>query len=473
MPKTIRQTPRLRLMAALTALALLGGCATLSQDNGFGTVQGAAKEQLGKDLKWVRSEADQAAVAEEVGRLLSRELDADAAVQVALLNNPGLQATYSELGIAEASLVQAGRLRNPGFTFTHLDRAGDLEIERQFLFDLMGLLTMPTRTAIETRRFEQARLRVTAEVLKVAADARRSWFSTVAAGEAVRYMEDVQTAAEASAELARRMARVGNWSRLDQAREQVFYAEVAASHARVRQAAVSERERLTRLLGLQDGAGIRLPLRLPELPKAAKGLPDVEATAVAQRLDVQMAKKNVEGLAKSLGLTRATRFVNVLEASYLRNSASGEPRQTGYEIEISIPLFDFGEAKVARAEAVYMQAVNRLAETAVAARSQVREAYQGYRTAYDLARHYRDEIVPLRKRISEENVLRYNGMLIGVFELLADARSQMASINAYIEALRDFWLAETDLQMAMTAGGGGRGVAMTAAMPAAESGGGH
>ncbi len=473
MSKTIRPTTlRLRLLAALTALALLGGCATLSEDNGFGSVQGAAQAQLGKDLKWVRTDAERAAVAVEVKDMLAKELTADTAVQVALLNNPGLQATYGELGIAEAALVQAGRLRNPGFSFARLARGDVVEIERRFLFDLLGLLTLPARTEIEARRFEQTRLKVTAEVLRVAADTRRAYYSSVAAQEAVRYMEDVKLAAEAGAELAQRMARAGNWSRLDQAREQVFYAEVAAAHARVRQAAVAERERLARLLGLQSGAGLRLPARLPELPAAPRELPDVEAAAVAQRLDVEMAKKDVEGLAKSLGLTRATRFVNVLEAGYLRNSETGEPRQTGYEIELNIPIFDFGSAKVARAEGLYLQAVNRLAETAVAARSQVREAYHGYRTAFELARHYRDEIVPLRKRISEENLLRYNGMLIGVFELLADARSQMAGVNASIEALRDFWIAESELELAMTAGGG-RGTGMTAALPAAEAGGGH
>ena len=97
-----------------------------------------------------------------------------------------------------------------------------------------------------------------------------------------------------------------------------------------------------------------------------------------------------------------------------------------------------------------MQAVNRAGEAAVQARSEVRESYGAYRTQFDLARHYRDEIVPLRKRISEEVLLRYNGMLMSVFELLADSREQVSAVNTYIETLRDFWLAESDLQMALT-----------------------
>ncbi|HEX7951685.1 MAG TPA: TolC family protein, partial [Burkholderiales bacterium] len=112
-------------------------------------------------------------------------------------------------------------------------------------------------------------------------------------------------------------------------------------------------------------------------------------------------------------------------------------------------LFDWGDARVAKAQAIYMQSVNRVAETAVNARSEVRESYAAYLTAYELAKHYRDEIVPLRKTISEENQLRYNGMLISVFELLADAREQVASVNAYLDALKAFWLAEADLQSAV------------------------
>jgi outer membrane protein TolC len=185
------------------------------------------------------------------------------------------------------------------------------------------------------------------------------------------------------------------------------------------------------------------------LPKSPRDLPDVERTAMQQRLDVQAARLGAEQTAKNLGLTRSTRFINVLELGVVRNSSNEAPTQRGYELVFELPLFDWGTARVQKAEAIYMQSLNRAAETAVNARSEVRAAYLGYRSSYDVSRHYRDEIVPLKKRISEENVLRYNGMLIGVFELLADARSQIAGVNSAIEALRDFWIAEADLDMAL------------------------
>ena len=161
------------------------------------------------------------------------------------------------------------------------------------------------------------------------------------------------------------------------------------------------------------------------------------------------ARAAAEATARNLGLTRTTRFINVLELGLVRNSSNEAPPQKGWEIGLELPLFDWGGARVARAEGVYMQALHRAAETAINARSEVREAYGAYRAAWDMARHHREEIVPLKARISEENLLRYNGMLIGVFELLADARSQIASVNAAIDALRDFWIAQADLDMAL------------------------
>ena len=325
-------------------------------------------------------------------------------------------------------------------------------IEQTLTFNLLSVLTIPLKTQIEKRRFEQTQRALTMEVLRLASEARKAYILAVAAEENVRYMDKVKTVAESSAELARRMASVGNFNKLSQAREQGFYADAALNHARAAQNQVGSREKLTRLLGLW-GADInfKLPERLPDLPAAPDDLPNVEQVAMAQRLDVQAIKLGTESLAKNLGLSKATRFINVLEVGPTRvlEGAKSDPYKKGFELSLEIPIFDWGSAKVAKAESLYMQSVNRLAETAVNARSEVRESYQGYRVTYDIAKHYRDEIVPIRKRIAEENLLRYNGMLIGVFDLLADARAQITSVNGYIDALRDFWLAKANLDMAM------------------------
>ena len=448
--KRAMNLPRLRLLALLVGAAVLSGCASFSADGGFATVEQTAKDRLGKDVRWARSDADLDTIDLRVAELLAKPLTVDDAVQVALLNNRGLQASFAELGITEAEVVQAGRLPNPGFSFGRLKRGSEVEMERGLHINLARLLLIPLIGPIEARRFEQVKSMVAMSVLSLAADTRKAYYNALAAEETVRYMRQVMQAAEASAELARRMAQVGNFNKLQRAREQGFYADAALNLARAEQAQRSTRERLTRWLGVWGAqAQFSLPQRLPDLPKSAMDQPDVERVALAQRLDVQGARLAAEQTAKNLGLTRTTRFVNVLELGFARNSSNQAPTQRGWEVGFELPLFDWSGARVARAEAVYMQTMHRAAETAINARSEVREAYAGYRSAFDIARHHRDEIVPLRQRIAEENQLRYNGMLIGVFELLADARSQIASVNNYIESLRDFWIAQADLDMAL------------------------
>jgi outer membrane protein TolC len=453
----ITQPNRFRLLP-VAAVLLLSGCATFSQDGGMTDVSHLTEQRTGQSVNRAVSPDSASANALRVAALLRQPLDPNSTVQIALLNNRGLQASFAELGVAEADYVQSGRMRNPGFSFSHLRGGDSLEIDRSVTFDLVGLLTLPLRSGVEQRRFEQAKIEAASAAVRLAADARRAFFEAVAARQAAQYMEQVRSAAEASAELASRMAKVGNWSKLDLAREQAFYAEAVAQQARARQNAEATREQLTRLLGLwgQDTA-FSLPDRLPDLPTAAIDITDLESRAMMQRLDVQTAKRDAEATAHGLGLTRATGFLNVLDAGYANKSQTGQPRENGYTISLELPLFDWGSAKKAKAEALYMAAVNRTADTAIRARSEVREAYSAYRTHYDIARHYRDEVVPLRRKISDEVLLRYNGMLASVFELLADAREQAGSVNAAIEAQRDFWIADTELQSAISGPGGDRG----------------
>jgi outer membrane protein TolC len=208
-----------------------------------------------------------------------------------------------------------------------------------------------------------------------------------------------------------------------------------------------------RLLGLGDShQALKLPERLPDLPVSLRRIDEIETQALAQRLDVQVAKLDTESTAKSLGLMRATRFVNAFEVGYQNKSASNASLAEGYQVEFSLPLFDWGQARVRRAESVYMRSFYRATDVALQARSEAREGYGAYRTNFDIARQYRDEIIPARKRISDEVLLRYNGMLSSVFELLADARAQITSINSAIDAQRDFWIAESEMNFVVNGG---------------------
>lgn len=441
----------IRLTATALASLVLAGCASFSQDGGFTTVEQLTKERVGQTPTYQRTGEQTDSAKARIAELLKQPLSADSVVEIALLNNRDLQASYAELGIAESDLVRAGRLANPSFSFGRLGGGGAVEIDRAVLFDVLGLFTMPLAMQVEQRRFEQTQLQAAYETVGIAGEARKAFFEAVTAQQLAAYFGQVKEAADASNELARRMAAAGNFNRLAKMREQSFYADATAQLARAGHQAIASRERLTRVLALSgDQLEFKLPERLPELPAAPAEPKDAEQIAMDKRLDVLMAKRATEATAKSLGLTKTTRFINVLQVGYQNQSNTGESRKNGYEIELELPLFDFGSARVARAEATYMQSVNRTAQLAINARSEVRESYSAYRTAYDLARHFRDEVVPLRKRISDENMLRYNGMLASVFELLADSKDQISSVTGAVEALRDYWVAETNLQAALT-----------------------
>ncbi|MEZ0233131.1 MAG: TolC family protein [Methylophilaceae bacterium] len=442
------------IRAALCLLIsfFLNACSDFSQGNGFDSVKATVKQQTGRDIEWQKTADAEEDLGKRIDILMGKPLDIDAAVEVALLNNKRLRASFYDLGISQADLVQAGRLPNPRFAMLYARNSGDYKIEQALTFNIFSLFTMPKAKAIEQQRFELTQKEVAQDVLRLAREVRIAWVQAVSANESLRYMTQVKVAAEASAELANRMTIAGNWSQLDRAREQGFYAEAMLEYSHAKNAQTISREQLVRLLSLSgDQRDFVLAERLPDLPQQPDALPDAEKEAMQQRLDLQIVRMETDRLAKALGLTRTTRFINVLELGPARvlEGGRGEPYKNGVEIAFELPLFDWGEARVAKAEARYMQALNQAAQQVVNAQSEVRQSYAIYRTHYDITKHYRDEIVPLKKTISAENQLRYNGMLVSVFDLLADARTQISSVNQYIQSLRDFWIAQSDLQMSL------------------------
>ncbi|PRC91802.1 TolC family protein [Solimicrobium silvestre] len=438
-----------RLVLASSAM-LLSACSTFSTDSGFSDIAHLAQGELRKQVTWQRTDNESQMAQEKVSQLLAESLSVDDVVQIALLNNKELQANFYQLGIAEADFVQAGRMQNPGLTVGRLAQGGAIEVDRGLTFNLMHLLTQPYTRQMEQHRFEQTKQEVALQMLRLANETRKSYYMAVAANQTVEYAQQVQKLADAGSELGHRMQQVGNFNQLQQAREQGFYTDAQLTLARAEQAQIRAKEKLTRLLGLANSAAtFILPHKLAELPASMDESASLEQVAMSQRIDIQIARLETKQLADNLGLNKATRFINVLNVGAERNTFTAEPVQRGYVVSLELPIFDSGDAKVAKAEAQYMQALNRTAAIAITARSEVREAYQVYRASFEIAKRYRDEIVPRNKRISEQNQLRYNGMLIDVFELLADARAQISSVNSAIEATRDFWLAAADLDMSL------------------------
>jgi outer membrane protein TolC len=461
-------------MMMIAAIGLCG-CAKFSSDGGMSAVTDIAAHDLKKDALAIRDAEEAERARATVQRLLLRPLTADAAVQVALLNNRGLQAAYNDLAVAEAQMVEQSLPPNPTFSLMRIGGSAEIEIERRIIADILALATLPARSEIAQQRFNQAQLFAALETLRVGATARRAYYRAVAARELVDILRQAQSAADTASQLAVRLGQTGAMNKLDQAREHVFYAEITAQLASEQQIASSEREALVRSLGLWGhDLGFRLPSSLPPAPHRARNLASIETEAVRRRVDLQIARIELDALAKSLGLTQATRFINLLDAGYADKlttdrEAGRRIRERGFDVELQIPLFDFGEVRVRQAEAIYMQAVNQLFEKAVNVRSEARDAYRVYRSTYDIAGHYQREVLPLRKIISDEMILRYGAMQVDVFSLLAEARQRLnASITA-VQAKRDFWIADSDLLAAVV--GGGRGSRDETSRPMAGTGG--
>lgn len=444
-------------LASLAALALVGlsGCVSSNFEQNLARTNQETARFTGGRLALARTDEDHARRYETATELLARPLEQSQAVQLALANSPALQALLAQHGADAAHAAQTGRMSNPVFSFERLLTGNELEFTRSLSFGLLDLFTLPMRKELAERQIEQERLRLASRVVDQITQVRQAWVRAVAARQTLRYAGQVYESAEASAELARRMQAVGNFSRLERARQQAFYADAGTQLAASRYVATAASEELGRQLGLTASQiqELKLPDRLPDLPKQPMQPAEVGEAASQGRLDVRLAQAELDAYARAQGLIGIT-SVTDMELTVIRDTKfdNADGLSTvgpGYEVTLRLPLFDWGDLQRDASKAQLLASAQRLDATLRAAGSDVRESYAAYRTSYDMARHQSEEVVPLRKIISEENLLRYNGMLIGVFELLADAREQVSAVMATIAAEQQFWLSDAALQAAL------------------------
>ena len=378
-------------LAGAASLAL-AGCAGTQIDRNFSDLQQQGRESLGADVKWLTTDDARRQAQVDVDGLLAQPLDGDGAVRIALAYSPALQAMLYDAAATSASATQSARLPDPVFAFERLARnvggMQELEITRSLSMSLLDLLMLPARLRLADHRQQAAKISLATNVAEAAANARQAWVNAVAAQQSAQYAQQVKATADASAEIARRMQAVGNFSRAQRAREQAFAADAVTQLARAMQSRQSTREALVRALGLsgQQAASLKLPERLPDLPTAPREESVVARAAMEQRLDVRLARANLDFIAREQGLTTVTSFVNALDVGVKQDSQTGVPRQRGYDISVPLPIFDFGDAARSRAQSTYMAAFHRAAQLTVDAGSQVRENYDAYRTAQDISR---------------------------------------------------------------------------------------
>lgn len=454
----------------------LGACANVNMDQQLGRVNESTRPFTQGQLVLAQNDAQRLALQAKAELLLQNELSQAAAVDLMLANSPGFQALLAQGWAQSARAAQLGRVHNPVFNFERERTGSEVEINRLLSFGLLDLLSIPARQGLARSQIERAELDMTGQVVDQVTRLRQAWVDAVAAREALQYAKQVLESAQASAELAKRMQEVGNFNRLARARQHAFYADAALNLASAQHKATSTREALVRLLGLNDeqAARLKLPEALPALPPSPQAAERVAAQAT-NRLDVRMAKFHFDATAKAQGLSLVSSFLDVevgkRRDTIFENDGSPSTARRGYELDLRLPVFDWGGMQRDAMTADTLLAANRMEATLREANSTLRESYSAYRTTYDIARHHRDEILPLKKMIADENLLRYNGMLIGVFELLADGRDQINSVIQAINAQADFWRADAALQStlvgrpvvvsieAKAAGGGSAGAA--------------
>lgn len=443
----------LRLMLALVTAVLLAGCAAEQHEEGFTAVQSLAIDRTGKRVEWSGHSAEGRAVENAVHDLLARPLTADAAVQVGLLNNRGLQATFQDLGIAQADLVQAGLLRNPVLDLSI--RFPNVAPSKTYLNfavaeNFLDVFLIPARRKIAAAQLDQAKARVANEVFELAARTASAFYAWQGAQQRVDLLGIVADATAASLDAAARLREAGNTTELNYlgARAQADRAKVELASARVD--AADARERLNALMGLADDQlNWTAAARLPDLPTEGVRAEGLESIAVSRRQDLAAARTEVLTQARVYGLTVDTRFFASADVGADAERETDGQWRIGPTLVLPIPLFDQGQATVARARAVLHQSEQRYAALAIDIRSQVRAARARLLNARSTAQFYRDEILPTQQRLLEQTQLHYNGMLVGVFQLLQAKRDEIDAAVQYVNALQSYWTARAELERAI------------------------
>lgn len=455
-----------RLVSSVAMLGLLAACADTSTLGrvgapraGFDTVADRSRmAQIGTPA-WHLNAAEIAQAEARTRALIGgKTISPETAVQAALLNNRGLQASYAELGLSAADVweVALGPVPSLGVSVSGL--AGDVTrtLEATLLTAVLDAATARPRTKVAELRFQQAQLAAAAETIALAVETRRAWIEAVAAFEAAALTARTQNAANAASELATQLGRTGALGVADQAREHAFTAEVAAELADAKLEAQLAKERLARLMGVSLGqVTFYVPDALPELPRGPRSRADIERLALANRLDIAAGRLELEAIAADYRLTGLTRGVSdvALMAGIEAEREDGETETSPVlEVEFEIPLYDTTKLTSRRGTLAYLGAANRLAETASGARAEARAAHMAVTGKHAVARHWRDTVLPLRRTIDEEALKSYSGMITSTFELLEDARDGLEAQLGAAEAKRDYWLAETDVTAAIWGG---------------------
>lgn len=424
----------------------LSGCASVNLNAGFSEVGAVVEERAATKIVWNRGTELDLEASETLRALLQTNFTADDAVQIAMLNNRDLQAIYTDLGVAQADLVQAGLFRNPILDAAVLFPLSGVrpDLQLSVVISFLDALYVPLRKRVAAARFEEAKLRVTGAVLDLATQVRRAFHEHQANEQMLELRQAIVQALIASWDVSRRLHEAGNITDLDLARDRAA-AEVSRLALRSAEiAARQSREHLNDLMGTWgEQTGWEIDGRLPDIPAEPLPVNGLERVALSRSIDLSQARQRIITAGQQLGYDRATALIPETELGV------GAEREEGWKVgpvlSVPIPLFDQGQARVGRAVAELRRSQQEYYALAVRVRATARAVRDRMLGAQDRALYYRDILLPLQERIVNEAQLQYNAMQIGIFHLLRDRERQIETGVAYVEALREYWLARADL----------------------------
>ena len=439
-------------MYAQLFLILLLGCTPVSEKMGLSEVQEFIRKGSSQAVP-ITSVLSQEMIA-KIDSLLLGKLTLDAAVQIALLNNPSIQVIYKDLDIAYADVIQAGMLENPTLNATVLYSEEGTGQHTEFSIEqnVLDILLLPLRKKLAREEYNQVKLQVGDAVLEIINETKTAFFILQANQQLTALQKDVLRAAEAAEELAARQFEAGNINTLDLASHQAALHDAKLEWMRNEAELFSNQENLHRLMGL-TGANPKLNIEadLSKLPLSDPDLSDVIRTALAQRLDLAAVQQELVIFKKALFLAR-TEAVPDISGSMVKESSPDENPHVGPGIELDIPLFDRGQANVARLKAQLSQSKKQIEVLKQDIRSEIRIIHNQMDTKRKAVEYYRDIIIPVHEDVVQASQLEYNFMLLGAYTLLQVKQDEINARRNYILTLRDYWIFRTELERAVGAG---------------------
>ena len=468
----MRTRPSLPALAGLISAAAVTGCATVPDDAGFPEVQQTVRDRTGQDVHWRRGGDADGQAEQKIDQLLAEPLSPESAAQVALLNNRRLQATYERLMLAQADLVEAGLLSNPIFEAELISFDEGTSVELSVVQDFLDVLQVPLRKRLAGAELAATKRDVAAQVIDTARQVRQATVELVAANQRLEMRRTVLDAMQLSYELAVKLRDAGNLTDLDLAMERASFEQARLDVAQTEARQITLRERLTVLLGLWGPRAESWSV-IARLPEPAEN-PDTDAElsaagllgrAIDHSLALDAARYRLAALADRLGLSEDYRLLGELEAGIKAEREPGESKwHFGPVLSLPIPIFDAGQAEIARASAELREAEADYYAQAVEVRGAVRSGHARLESTRSQADFYRSVMLPLRQEVVDLTQRQYNAMQVGAFELLQAKRQQVETASDYLDALTAYWNAHTDLQAMLD--GGSASLEVSEAAPA-------